>query len=261
MKNIDKLKGSVDFIKTFIYQLDYKENDVRKAYFENLYSIIDGFYLGKVYFEISTQIKNRKINIIGLKPHVLRIYEVADHPLLTDSFHNELNRKLFIDSFTNFETTIDLCFDNLKTDEILKKIITDLNSKLVKLINECGNKDEIINQLMKNTFIPLMRKFKFLAKRQKECYGKNYNQDIKFIDFCTKLRNCLLHSSGYYKGKDFEFEFDSVKFIFIKDEFLEIKGENDYIFLKISENLTNIAMQVFNCFKDIDYLKYPDDGF
>lgn len=265
MKNIDKLKEVVDSIKKLIYQLDFQDNDIRKAYFENLYSIVNEFYLGKIYFEISTQIKNGKIkfdsDIIDLKPHLLRVYEVADHPLLTNGFHNNLNRKLFIDSFTYFEITIDLCFDNLKTDDSIKKIVTELNSKIIKLIKECDNKKEIINLIINTSFIPLIRKFKFLAKRQIDCYGINYKEDIKFIEFCTKLRNCVLHSAGYYKGRDFEFEFENVKFIFKNDEFIEMKGDNDYVFLKLNERLTNIAKQVFNCFNDIDYLKYPDDGF
>jgi len=61
VKNIDRLKEIVDYSKTYIYQLPYKDNDVRRAYCENLYSILNQFYLGKVYFEISSQIKEDKI--------------------------------------------------------------------------------------------------------------------------------------------------------------------------------------------------------
>lgn len=265
MKNIDKLKNVLDLIKNEIYALDYPENDIRIAYFENLYSIINEFYLGKVFFEISTEIKNGNIKfdseIIDLQPHILKVYEVADIPLLSNGFHNDLNRKLFVDSFTNFEVTIDLCFENLKTNEITKAIVTDLNTRLIKLIEESHKKEEIINQLVKSSFIPLLRKFKFLSKRQDNCYGENYAEDLKFIGFCGKLRNCVLHSAGYYKGKDFEYEFEDVKFIFKNDEFLEMVGENDYIFLKINERLTNIISQLFNCLSDIEFLKYPDDGF
>ncbi|GAA0728391.1 hypothetical protein GCM10009430_37500 [Aquimarina litoralis] len=265
MKNIDKLKNVLDLIKNEIYALDYPENDIRIAYFENLYSIINEFYLGKVFFEISTEIKNGNIKfdaeIMDLQPHILKVYEVADIPLLSNGFHNDLNRKLFVDSFTNFEVTIDLCFENLKTDAITKAIVTDLNTRLIKLIEESHKKEEIINQLVKSSFIPLLRKFKFLSKRRDNCYGENYAEDLKFISFCGKLRNCVLHSAGYYKGKYYEYEFEDVKFIFKNDEFLEMLGENDYIFLKINERLTYIASQLFNCLSDIEFLKYPDDGF
>jgi hypothetical protein len=132
MKNIDKLKKIVDDTKTYIYELPYKENDVRKAYFENFYSILNQFYLGKVYFEISKQIKEGKIkfdsDIIDLKPHIMRVYEMADHHLLVNSYHNELNRKIFVDTFTNFEVTIDLCFNELKNDNAIKKIVSDINN-------------------------------------------------------------------------------------------------------------------------------------
>jgi hypothetical protein len=38
-------------------------------------------------------------------------------------------------------------------------------------------------------------------------------------------------------------------------------GENDYVFLKINERLTNIMYALNNCMKNIDFIKYPDDGF
>ncbi|UMY65660.1 MULTISPECIES: hypothetical protein [unclassified Flavobacterium] len=267
MSNIDKLHDLTLNIKEIIHELQLPRNDVRKAYFENLYSIVSEFYHGKIFFRISEEIKNRRIKfdstIIELKPHIDRIYEIADHNLLANSYHNELNRKLFVDSFTNFETTLSHCFEEIVSQESLDEIVKAINFTILKI---CGNlsefeKSNLLNELHKTTFIPLSRKFKFLSKLQTECYPFDRKADLKFIEFCSKLRNCVSHSAGYYKGRDYEYEFEGVKFIFKDDKFLEMKGENNYIFLKINEKLTNIVYGLLRCLKDVRFIKYPDDGF
>lgn len=266
MTNIDRLRNIVELIKQKIESTSYKENDVRKAYYENLYSILNEFYIGKVFFELSSQIKEGNIKftpeIYHLKNHILRIYEIADHPLLSDSYHNDLNRKIFADSFTNFESTIDLCVDSLIEEKQRNRIIEEINSKILKLFpNDSDNKDVFFQHLKKITYIPLLRKFKYLAKYKENCYGENYHSDIEFIEFSAKLRNCVSHSGGYYKGNNYEYEFEGVKFIFKNGEFLEMQGNNEFVFVKLNERLTNIIDRLFNCLKDINFIKYPDDGF
>ena len=261
MENLNKLHDLTLKIKLIIHGLELKENDVRKAYFENLYSIVTEFYHGKIFFKVSQEIKNGTIkfdsSIINFEPHVLRIYEVADHKLLSDAYHNELNRKLFVDSFTNFETTISLCFEDLIEEENLNVIIEDLNNKLIRICKDLSevSKESLLIELRKNTFIPLTRKFRFLSKFQDDCYLFDCKADLEFIEFCSKLRNCVSHSAGFYKGKDFVYEFENIQFIFKNETFLEMIGENDYVFLKINERLTNIIYALNNCMKNIDTQK------
>lgn len=266
MRIIDSLLEFVNSIKNKIQKLEFKENDVRKAYFENLYSVVNEFYIGKVFFEISREIKNGNIKftpeIYDLKSHILRIYEIADHSLLSNSFHNELNRKIFTDTFTNFESTLDFCFEQVIVNDELDKIIEDINSKIFKICNESNlQKETLLEHFRKTTFIPLIRKYKFLAKYKADCYGDEYNTDIDFINFCSKLRNCILHSAGFYKGHNYEYEFAGVKFIFKNEEFLEMEGSNNLIFIEINKKLTEIIEKIFNCLSDIDFIQYPDDGF
>lgn len=267
MENLDKLQNLTLKIKNIIHGLKLKENDVRKVYFENLYSIINDFYHGKIFFRISEEIKKGTIkfdsSIINLEPHVFRIYEVAGQKTLSNAYHNELNRKLFVDSFTNFETTVSLCFENLIEEEKLNEIIKDFNKKLIRLCKELSeeSKQALLIELRKITFIPLTRKLRFLSKLHDDCYSFDYKADIIFIEFCSKLRNCISHSAGYYVGNNFEYEFENIQFIFKNETFLEIKGENDYVFLKINERLTNIIIALNNCMKNIEFIKYPNDGY
>jgi hypothetical protein len=267
MHNLNQLQIATLEIKKIIQGIGLKNNDVRKAYFENLYSIINEFYYGKVFFKVCEEIKNGTIkfdpSIIELRPHISRIYEVADHPILTNAYHNELNRKLFSDSFTNFETTISLCFENIISEENLNRIIEDINCKLLKICKELSieAKGKLISELKKTTFISLSRKFKFLSKLKENCYSSDFNKDLEFIEFCSKLRNCISHSAGYYKGGDFQYEFENISFIFKNESFLEMNGENDYVFIKINEKLSNIILTLLDCLKEIELIQYPDDGF
>jgi hypothetical protein len=267
MENLNKLYDLTLKIKSIIHTIEFKENDVRKAYFENLYSIINEFYSGKIFFKIAQEIKNGNIkfdqNIISLRQHILRIYEIADHPLLANAYHNDLNRKLFTDTFTNFETTISFCFEDIISDKELIEITKDLNFKIIRLTNSLPDevKEQLLIELKKNTFIPLSRKFRYLSKLKDNCYPSDVKSDLAFIEFCSKLRNCISHSSGYYKGKDFEYEFENIKFIFKNDAFLEMEGTNDYVFLKINERLSNIMNDLSKCLIHIDFIQYPNDGF
>lgn len=267
MQNLNKLHELTLKIKEIIYKIQYKENDVRKAYFENLYSIVSEFYHGKVFYQISLEIKKGTVRFdpgrIALRPHVKRIYEIADHTMLSSAYHNELNRKLFVDSFTNFETTISFCFEDIITDGDLVPIVKDLNSKLIRICENLSDdeKEELLAVLKRTTFIPLSRKFRFLYKQKEGCYTSDVKYDLEFIEFCSKLRNCVSHSAGYYKGKDFEYEFEQVIFVFKNEQFMEMKGQNDYVFLKINEKLTNIISDLNGCLNHIDFIKYPDDGF
>ncbi len=160
MENLDKLHDLTLKIKSIIQTSEFKENDVRKAYFENLYSIINEFYHGKIFFKISQEIKNGTIkfdsSIVALHPHVKRIYEIADHQLLSGAYHDELNRKLFVDTFTNFETTLSFCFEDIITNTDLGLMVQDLNSKIIRICIKFPDKEkeQLLAELQKNAFIP-----------------------------------------------------------------------------------------------------------
>lgn len=267
MENLEKLHDLTLKIKSIIYSLDFKENDVRKAYFENLFTIVNEFYTGKVFFRIALEIKNGTIkfdqDIYPLRKHILRIYEIADHPILANQYHNELNKRLFTDTFTNFENTISLCFQDIITDSELQDIVIDLNSKIIKLTKNLPDEDkeQLILELKKNAFIPISRKFRYLSKLKDSRYPGDVKSNLLFIEFCSKLRNCLSHSAGYYSGKDFNYEFENINFIFKRNAFLNMEGFNDYVFIKINEKLSNIINNLNACMEDIAFIQYPDDGF
>ena len=115
--NLDELLLLTERIKNTIYDLKLKDNDVRKAYFENFYVVVYDYYKGRVFFEISKQIGKGNVRftkeIHALDSHIKRVYEIADHQLLSQAFHNDLNRKLLLESFTNFDVTLNLCFEKV----------------------------------------------------------------------------------------------------------------------------------------------------
>ncbi|WP_294321911.1 hypothetical protein [uncultured Chryseobacterium sp.] len=265
--NLDELLLLTEKLKHTIYKLKFKENDARKAYFENLYAIVYDFYKGKVFFEISKQIGDGNIKftkkIISLHTHVRRVYEIADHHLLAQAYHNDINRKLLLETFTNFENTLNLCFEEVISEEDKKSIIDDLNKKVLRVCKDLKEENlrELQSELYKSTFISLSRKFRYISTRIKNCYSGNYKEDVLFLDFCSKLRNSFSHSNGLYFGNDFEYMFEGVNFIFKNNQFLIMDGENSNVILQINEKFTDILYRLLSCLNDIEYIAYPDDGF
>ncbi|MCT3763275.1 hypothetical protein ACNFU2_01165 [Chryseobacterium sp. PTM-20240506] len=265
--SLDELLLLTEKIKKTIYDLKLKDNDVRKAYFENLYAIVYDYYKGKVFFEISKQIGKGNVRfakeIYVLNSHIKRVYEIADHQLLSQAYQNDINRKLLLESFTNFEVTLNLCFEKVISLSEKNKILDDLNKKILRICKylEAEKYNELLSELRKSSFIPLSRKFRFVANRIKNSYSGNYKEDVIFIEFCSKLRNIFSHSNGLYLGKDFEHSFQNVKFSFVNNQFLVMDGNNSAIILQINEKFTDIMYRLLNCFNDIDYIEYPDDGF
>lgn len=166
-------------------------------------------------------------------------------------------------TFTNFEMTINLCFEEVISEMEKDEMCYDLNRKVLKLVQSLSTEefDRLIIELRKSTFIPLHRKFRFLAKRIDHCYTGEYKIDIEFIEFCTKLRNSFSHSGGLYFGKDSTYTFKDVEFIFKHNKFLVMEGENPNIILQINEKMTDIMSRLFNCLRNIEFIRYPDDGF
>ncbi|MGE8512807.1 MAG: hypothetical protein ACN6N7_08915 [Chryseobacterium culicis] len=259
--NLDELLHLTEKIKNTIYTLKFKENDARKAYFEVLYSIINEYYKGRAFYEICKYYNEVKVDFVH--SHLKIISQNFEHNILAEAYNNELNRKMLLDTFTNFETTINLCFEEVISEIEKNEMCDDLNRKLLKLAKSLSTEeyDSLIIELRKSTFIPLHRKFRFLAKRIDHCYTGEYKNDIEFLEFCTKLRNSFSHSGGLYFGKDSTYIFKDVEFIFKHKEFLVMEGENPNIILQINEKMTDIMFRLFNCLRNIEFIRYPDDGF
>lgn len=264
--NLDELLALTESIKAEIAELKWHEDDVRHSFFGLFYSTVYDYYIGKTSFQLAELIGQGKVlfkgDVYDFNPHAKRLYEIQDHPLLSAGYHNGLNRNVIFGAWTTFEFSVSLIFDYLVNDYEYESIIKELNAKLVQAISslEESSKTLIYDILKKSSFVPLSRKFNFIVKRFDNCYPDNLKKDRLFVEFVGKLRNCMIHSNGYYRGKQFNYDFGATLFEFKDKEVFLQKGINLDVYLDIAIELKEVFKRLINCLNDIKDIPYPEDG-
>ncbi len=264
--NLDELLNLTEDCKKEIATLNWHEDDVRHSFFGLYYSTIYDYYIGKVSYGLAELIGKGQVLFKGevyeFKTHAKRLYEIQDHQMLSAGYHNNLNRNIVFGTWTTFEFSISLIFDYLVNDYEYETIIKKLNAKLVKAISslEESNKSIIIDILKQTAFVPLFRKFNFIINKNKANYKGDLTEDRKFIDFVNRLRNCMIHSNGFYHGKYFKYEFSDTEFIFENKEIFSQVGENQDVYLDISLRLKEIFKNLTDCITEVETIPYPEDG-
>lgn len=263
---LDELLALTENIKIEISELVWHEDDVRHSFFGLYYSGIYDFYIGKTTFRLAEYLGQGKVaftgDIFDFNPHAKRLYEIQGHPMLSAGFHNDLNRNVIFGTWTAFEFSISLIFDYLVTDHEYESIIKKLNAELVKAISslEESSKTLILDILKKSSFVPLFRKMNFILKRIPNCYPNTLKEDREFVEFVGKLRNCMIHSNGYYRGNYFKYEFGDTVFEFEDKQIFSQIGTNQFVYLEIAIKLKEIFRKICNCTNDIEDIPYPEDG-
>jgi hypothetical protein len=265
--NLDTLLEYTEKIKEEISELELHSDDVRHSFFGLYYSSIYDFYIGKTSYRLAEFIGKGDVKfteqVYPFNIHAQRLFEIQDLELLSRGYHGNLNRNIILGVWTSFELSISLLFEHLVTKSDLELIIDKLNSKLIKAIKNLDDKEKniIIDSIRKSAFIPLMRKFNFLVKRNPNCYAGNLKEDREFLNFAVKLRNCMIHSNGIYHGKDYYYKFDQEEFKFTNKQMFEQKGPNNRdVYLDIAIHIKTIFKNLLNCVNDIEHIEYPDDG-
>lgn len=247
------------------YQEAFSEDDIRTAFFGLMYTTLHEYYLGRVTFRLYQLFGTKDIlfgeGVVQYKPHFTRLYEVKDHPVATEVYFRELNINIFLGSWTPFETSVGLLFDEISNVEDRINIIYDMNNKLVKISNKLDEEDKksLMSIIESKRFIPLHRKFKYLRYRKKTQYSnQDYKKDKEFINFCATLRNTILHSNGIYYGNDFSYEFKKSEFVFINKKEFSIKNTFEDLFIEIFIELKAVFSRLLNCTLDKKNMEYPE---
>ncbi|MFK5981529.1 MAG: hypothetical protein QM499_01345 [Flavobacteriaceae bacterium] len=264
---IDRLLEFTEEIKNEIAKLELHSDDVRHSFYGLFYTNIYDYYIGKVSYQFADFIKTGDVKftekVFPFNIHAQRLYEISKIDLLSNGYHGKLNRNIIFGVWTSFELSISLIFEHLATENDLEIIINKINSKVISSIEslEDDKKYLIKENLKKSSFIPLIRKFNYLVKRNSNSYGETLKEDREFLNFANKLRNCMIHSNGVYHGKEYYYKFGEEEFNFIDKEMFLQRGTNSRdVYLKIGIKLKDIFSNLIKCLSDIDYIEYPDDG-
>jgi len=263
---LDELLQLTDDCKEEIAELPWHDDDVRHSFFGFYYSTIYDYYIGKSVFRLAQLIGEGNVlfkgEIYDFKAHAKRLYEIQDHPLLATGYHNDLNRNIALGTWTSFEHSISLIFEYLVTDFEYDAIIKTINAKLVKAISSLEESyiAAIFEILKKSSFVPLIRRFNFIIERNKNQYIGDLRADREFIEFVSRLRNCMVHANGYYHGNYFRYEFNETVFEFKDKAIFSQTGQNLNIYLEMCIKLKEIFKNMCACISEVENIPYPEDG-
>lgn len=265
--DLDSLLKYTESFKREILEMKLHSDDVRKSFFGLVYSGIYDYYIGKASYQICEYIGTGNVKfdekIYHFREHAHRLLEIHNIGKLSDGYYGNLNRQITYTVWTSFETTISMIFDFLANEDDKISIIERMNQKIFRAIQTLSQDERqvINNALIKNSFIPLIRKFNFIVKRNPESYTGDIRLDREFLNFTNKMRNCLIHTNGVYYGNDYIYEFLGSEFRFRNGEVFEQRGTNSRdIYLDIAINLKKIIENLMPCISDIPHIGYPDDG-
>ncbi|MFI8605160.1 hypothetical protein ACIGCP_11900 [Cellulophaga baltica] len=260
LKDLNFLLLKTEKIKKEIHSLKYEDKDVRHSFYCLFFTITYEYYLGQVSYTLSKLMANERVtfhkedNDFG--NHFNRITQIAKNKLMEMVFFGTLNRNVFLNTWTAFELATSNIFNSMCAENKRNKIIIDINNKIVRAIKDLTeeNKEVVIKSLTKSTFIPLLRKFRYLIDKNK--YNRNYKKDLEFLTFVNAYRNCMLHSNGIYYGKDFVYEFKEVKYHFINQEMFSEMNYYPYVYWDMAFEIKNIFGSLLNCINHQELIEY-----
>lgn len=263
--NLDDLLQTTNNLQAEINELNWNENDVRHSFYALFYSSVYQFYLGKSVFHLTYLISKQKVffneDVLYYEKHVKRLHEIPISPILARGYDGNLSRQIILGTWTTFELSVSLIFDYIVNEHEFNSLIKSMNAKLIKAMSslEEENKELIMKILKKSSFVPLLRKFNFIVKQNKEAYGGNLNSDREFIEFLNRLRNCMVHSNGYYTGDNFTYNVFETVFEFRHKEIYLETGNNENVYFDISARIKEIFKNLSLCVSSIEFIPFPDD--
>lgn len=281
---LDKLKFDIKSIDNeadkLCNELNFSKKDVRYYFYGMFQSITDEYYLGLNAFFFFECVNPHKIfkqyeeeNLTDFKNnHTKELFfsqldprdltSIQNKKIKIERYKHSLKRNLILGSFSSFETCINLIFESIcnKDDynNYVNKIIKVEKKSFLKNFDN-NQQTIIIEKLLRD--ISLQRKYRFLTKDIKnELFKKNRGEDIKFIDFISKYRNCLLHNNGIYNDDKYEREYFGSKFIFEKGKEYRIENveKTSLTHWKIAFEMKSVFTRLIKNLNHNELIEYPE---
>lgn len=236
---LSEIQSLIDQINT--NHKKYGENDIRASFFDGYFQTLRTYYTA--YFHLESE------DILDKYREIYPAYEIKRENLLLhfQGHKNLLNSFLIINSWSNFELFITLfaeailfkndisellCIDYLRIKKILKRY--DLNELTLNKLKKF-NKNHLAHS-------PIINKYGKIFKLI-ESYPDNRNKhnDIEFLIFLGRLRNCI-HSNYIYFGKDLiEYSYSGETFIFNPGHIISSSPQTEISIFRLTQNLSEIV--------------------
>lgn len=252
MEETDMMLKWCDDLKEEIGKLPFHEDDIRVGFFGSLHDVGYSYYRGFVLFDLSDCINDGKVMFDGSVDgkHFIRTTELSQIEILSDSYYHSLNRNLLISSWSNFEFCVNTFCKAVtnpsEKDALLAYQYNNIKKMLKKTSIDPEEEKQLKETLIAKDFahVPIVRKTDCLFKKANG-YSRVPNDDKEFLLFMGKFRNTI-HSNFIYSGKDYEYTFQGVQFVFKNNEKVKWSSSDPKIYFQMMTLLKEIWTELIN---------------
>lgn len=217
----ESIKSNAGKILSTLEKMQYKNGDVRYDFIARQLGITNCFYSGYFLLVLNGYIET---GILIFKDS--RIENRTGLPGLFvnkeafNSYINNLHRRYFLDTFSNFENSISIFLDNIIDEETNNKLLKARTKETVLELEKKGFplNEEYLKILSRKLDTKHLTQITFDAKIN-ELFKKvknkdNERSDKEFIKFIQKLRNTHHNNYMYYGTEMYEYYFGDAHFLF-----------------------------------------------
>lgn len=265
MENLDFLLNQILETNTLASNIPFDLADIRRSYFGFHESLLRNYYRGFCYVAIDADIKAGNI-ILGENSQFFKhIFDKKKSPNFHEqSYLHNLNRRVYLDSWSNFETCITVLVNGLISDNERKNLLNYKVSGIIAALKKSDvnvTKDQIKDQFIEDhlTHVPIVRKLDILYKKLEKGYSRNIQDDREFLKFFGKLRNTM-HSNFIYYGNSYEYRFGHAHFIFENEQivkWLDPFEGTPKLQVYLVNNLMKIWREIISKIKHPEIIPYP----
>lgn len=228
MSHLDYIYQKLNDLKENVHNLPYPIEDLRSAYFQYSWDILNNYYWSFCAIHMTRMINQGHVAFDeeatkGFEHHISRLNEITQHSVLFQSARNNATRTLLTDSWSNFEFCITIICDFVLDEEIKKELFEEQSEKVKKVLKnkplDEGEIKKLDKLLVKNhlTHVSVNRKIDKLFNIVGDNYQGDKKEDKDFFSFLGRYRNCL-HSNYIFHGNDFTYSYKGTHFIFKSGE-------------------------------------------
>lgn len=216
-----EIKSEIDNTRKILIDLKRKSielNDVRFAFFDNLFQVYTNLYRVLSYSESELFTEDSKQIYFAFKT------EEINNPI--QNFKAGFHFGMIVECWSNFEFYItQFCKVVLQKETIEKLLLTKKYLERVSI----NLKTDQLYELLKNKNFELHQ----------------INKDKEFLLFFGKLRNSI-HSNYVYYGDDFEYTHNETTYIFRENKPFKQKPLSDLSLFHLSIELRNIFQRLID---------------
>lgn len=218
----------------------FDSTDIRVSFFDGYFENLRTYFCS--WFLLDTD------NLISLYNDIYESPEIRreDCELHIQGHKNIFNSMFIVNTWSNFELSITLFAEKVLQEDEINKLNSIDYTRIRKYLKDIALTPEIDNKLKKFNkqhlaHVPINNKFGKLFKLITNYpTGRDIKQDIAFLEFYGKLRNCIHSNFIYYGNNEYSHTFNGIVFTFNHGELINIAPQPIDVFVKLSMELRDV---------------------